>query len=103
MKGVLITPITHCVTVTVRGNDPIGKLVIEKAGKTMVLLLIPQILNFLYSCPQLFKFVGIPCPRHRMPAYNASDGTVAWKTCSGSVLVGHRHLSPRTVHVTERR
>jgi UDP-N-acetylglucosamine--dolichyl-phosphate N-acetylglucosaminephosphotransferase len=35
--------------------------------KTVLLFMIPQIFNFLYSCPQLFKFV--PCPRHRMPKY----------------------------------
>lgn len=50
--------------------------IIGHISKTMVLLLIPQVLNFLYSCPQLFSFMGIPCPRHRMPAYNASNGTV---------------------------
>ena len=34
-------------------------------SKTMLLFFIPQILNFLYSVPQLFRF--IPCPRHRLP------------------------------------
>uniref|UniRef100_A0A914GV71 UDP-N-acetylglucosamine--dolichyl-phosphate N-acetylglucosaminephosphotransferase n=1 Tax=Globodera rostochiensis TaxID=31243 RepID=A0A914GV71_GLORO len=29
---------------------------------------LPQVLNFLYSCPQLFHF--IPCPRHRLPRLN---------------------------------
>lgn len=38
-------------------------------SKTILLFFIPQILNFLYSVPQLFHFV--PCPRHRMPKYNA--------------------------------
>lgn len=38
-------------------------------SKTLLLLLIPQIINFLYSSPQLFKL--IPCPRHRLPKYNA--------------------------------
>lgn len=41
-------------------------------SKTMLLLFIPQILNFIYSCPQLFKLV--PCPRHRLPRFNESDG-----------------------------
>lgn len=44
-------------------------------SKTMVLFLLPQIVNFLYSCPQLVK--AIPCPRHRMPAFQMADGTVA--------------------------
>merc|ERR1719330_1812259 len=30
-------------------------------SKTMVLFLLPQLANFLYSCPQLFRWV--PCPR----------------------------------------
>jgi UDP-N-acetylmuramyl pentapeptide phosphotransferase/UDP-N-acetylglucosamine-1-phosphate transferase len=38
-------------------------------SKTLLLLLIPQIFNFLYSSPQLFGLV--PCPRHRLPKYNA--------------------------------
>lgn len=37
-------------------------------SKTLLLFFIPQIVNFLYSVPQLFHFV--PCPRHRMPKYN---------------------------------
>ncbi|XP_038065851.1 UDP-N-acetylglucosamine--dolichyl-phosphate N-acetylglucosaminephosphotransferase-like [Patiria miniata] len=37
-------------------------------SKTMLLFFIPQVLNFLYSVPQLFHFV--PCPRHRLPRYN---------------------------------
>merc|ERR1711972_37957 len=44
--------------------------------KTMMLFMLPQWLNFLYSCPQLFKFLGIPIPRHRMPAYDAQRGMV---------------------------
>ena len=38
-------------------------------SKTLLLLFIPQIFNFLYSAPQLFHL--IPCPRHRLPRYNA--------------------------------
>ncbi|OTF81488.1 hypothetical protein BLA29_000178 [Euroglyphus maynei] len=34
-------------------------------SKTMLLFFLPQIFNFLYSCPQLFHF--LPCPRHRLP------------------------------------
>ncbi len=41
-------------------------------SKTLVLLLVPQIFNFLYSTPQLFKL--IPCPRHRLPRFNARTG-----------------------------
>ncbi|KAI5793248.1 glycosyl transferase family 4-domain-containing protein [Geopyxis carbonaria] len=38
-------------------------------SKTLLLLFVPQIFNFLYSAPQLFHL--LPCPRHRMPHYNA--------------------------------
>ncbi|OIW32551.1 hypothetical protein CONLIGDRAFT_613179 [Coniochaeta ligniaria NRRL 30616] len=41
-------------------------------SKTLVLLLIPQIFNFIYSAPQLFGL--IPCPRHRLPKFNARTG-----------------------------
>lgn len=41
-------------------------------SKTMLLLFLPQILNFIYSCPQLFHIV--PCPRHRLPKFNEKDG-----------------------------
>lgn len=34
-------------------------------SKTLLLLFLPQIFNFVYSVPQLFKLV--PCPRHRLP------------------------------------
>lgn len=37
-------------------------------SKTTLLFFIPQILNFIYSVPQLFHLV--PCPRHRLPKYN---------------------------------
>ena len=36
-------------------------------SKTVLLFMTPQILNFLYSIPQLFHLVD--CPRHRMPMY----------------------------------
>ncbi|KAJ7333055.1 UDP-N-acetylglucosamine--dolichyl-phosphate N-acetylglucosaminephosphotransferase [Desmophyllum pertusum] len=37
-------------------------------SKTMLLFFIPQVINFIYSTPQLFRF--IPCPRHRLPKFN---------------------------------
>jgi UDP-N-acetylglucosamine--dolichyl-phosphate N-acetylglucosaminephosphotransferase len=41
-------------------------------SKTLLLLFIPQIFNFVYSAPQLFRIV--PCPRHRLPRFNARTG-----------------------------
>merc|ERR1712154_685476 len=39
-------------------------------SKTLMLFFIPQILNFLYSVPQLFGLWGYKCPRHRLPRYD---------------------------------
>ena len=41
-------------------------------SKTLLLLFIPQIFNFIYSAPQLFRI--IPCPRHRLPRFNPRTG-----------------------------
>ncbi|KAI0159135.1 putative UDP-N-acetylglucosamine:dolichyl phosphate N-acetylglucosamine-1-phosphate transferase [Pestalotiopsis sp. NC0098] len=41
-------------------------------SKTLLLLMIPQVFNFCYSVPQLFGL--IPCPRHRLPHFNARSG-----------------------------
>lgn len=41
-------------------------------SKTMLLFFIPQVINFVYSTPQLFHF--IPCPRHRLPKFNPETG-----------------------------
>lgn len=47
-------------------------------SKAMLLFFIPQVINFLYSVPQLFKF--IPCPRHRLPFYNKETGLLSPST-----------------------
>ncbi|XP_028931973.1 UDP-N-acetylglucosamine--dolichyl-phosphate N-acetylglucosaminephosphotransferase [Ornithorhynchus anatinus] len=41
-------------------------------SKTMLLFFLPQVLNFLYSLPQLLHV--IPCPRHRVPRLNVKTG-----------------------------
>ncbi|KAF1913350.1 UDP-GlcNAc-1-phosphate transferase [Ampelomyces quisqualis] len=41
-------------------------------SKTLILLLLPQAFNFVYSAPQLFHVV--PCPRHRLPHFNVRSG-----------------------------
>uniref|UniRef100_A0A7S1Y9I8 UDP-N-acetylglucosamine--dolichyl-phosphate N-acetylglucosaminephosphotransferase n=1 Tax=Grammatophora oceanica TaxID=210454 RepID=A0A7S1Y9I8_9STRA len=41
-------------------------------SKTLLLFFIPQVLNFIWSIPQLFKLV--PCPRHRLPRFDAASG-----------------------------
>ncbi|RCH83119.1 UDP-N-acetylglucosamine--dolichyl-phosphate N-acetylglucosaminephosphotransferase [Rhizopus stolonifer] len=46
-------------------------------SKTLMLFFIPQIFNFVYSCPQLFRLVE--CPRHRMPRLDEKTGLL---TCS---------------------
>ncbi|CAD7922455.1 unnamed protein product [Amoebophrya sp. A120] len=37
-------------------------------SKTLLLFLLPQILNFVYGLPQLFRLVE--CPRHRLPGFD---------------------------------
>lgn len=46
--------------------------IIGHFSKTLLIFLLPQILNFIYSVPQLFNIV--PCPRHRLPRFNVEDG-----------------------------
>lgn len=41
-------------------------------SKTLLMFFIPQIFNFVYSVPQLFKIVD--CPRHRLPKLNPETG-----------------------------
>ena len=58
-------------------------------SKTLLLLFIPQIFNFLYSTPQLFRL--IPCPRHRLPRFNARTGLLEpsvteWQRPPNSVI-----------------
>ncbi|KAI9364851.1 glycosyl transferase family 4-domain-containing protein [Zopfochytrium polystomum] len=48
--------------------------VLGRFTKTVLLFMIPQMFNFLYSCPQLFGFVE--CPRHRMPKYNPKTNLI---------------------------
>ena len=53
-------------------------------SKTLLLFFLPQVVNFLYSTPQLFKLV--PCPRHRLPGVlvvsGNDDGTDSETTTS---------------------
>ena len=41
--------------------------ILGHCSKTVLLFMLPQVLNFVYSLPQLVRLV--PCPRHRMPLY----------------------------------
>lgn len=41
-------------------------------SETLLLFLIPQVFNFVYSLPQLFHIV--PCPRHRLPVFDPKTG-----------------------------
>ena len=56
-------------------------------SKTLLLFFIPQIINFIYSTPQLFHLV--PCPRHRLPRYDN-------KTCL--LNMSHASYNPTTVN-----
>lgn len=41
-------------------------------SETLLLFLIPQLINFVYSMPQLFGLVH--CPRHRLPVFDPKTG-----------------------------
>ena len=56
-------------------------------SKTLLLLFLPQIFNFIYSAPQLFHL--LPCPRHRLPHFNARSGLL-----EPSMAVFDRRLAP---------
>ncbi len=57
-------------------------------SKTLLLLFLPQIFNFVLSCPQLFGLV--PCPRHRLPRLNQETGKLEAST---TVIVDYSKLS----------
>jgi len=40
--------------------------------KSLIIIFIPQLINFIVSLPQLFHI--IPCPRHRLPKYDPKTG-----------------------------
>jgi UDP-N-acetylglucosamine--dolichyl-phosphate N-acetylglucosaminephosphotransferase len=47
-------------------------------SKTILLLLLPQVYNFIVSMPQVFKFVE--CPRHRLPRFDPVTNTMHCST-----------------------
>lgn len=55
-------------------------------SKTLLIFMLPQIVNFVFSVPQLFHIV--PCPRHRMPKFNVKDGLMY--PSYGELLEGHK-------------
>lgn len=57
-------------------------------SKTLLLFFIPQILNFLWSLPQLLHIV--PCPRHRLPKFNPHTGKMEPSTYT-STTTGKEH------------
>ncbi|XP_032632037.1 UDP-N-acetylglucosamine--dolichyl-phosphate N-acetylglucosaminephosphotransferase isoform X2 [Chelonoidis abingdonii] len=73
-------------------------------SKTMLLFFIPQVLNFLYSLPQLFHI--IPCPRHRLPRFNPGTGKLEmsyskFRTKSLSALGKYILKVSETLHIVD--
>jgi UDP-N-acetylglucosamine--dolichyl-phosphate N-acetylglucosaminephosphotransferase len=58
-------------------------------SKTLLLLLLPQLANAAYGAPQLLRVV--PCPRHRLPRFNARTGLLEPSTAAFA------HAPPRAV------
>lgn len=68
--------------------------IIGHFSRTLVVLFIPQIINFLLSIPQLLHI--IECPRHRLPRYDASTGKLYY-TKNGTLINAWLYLfGPRT-------
>ncbi|GAQ80668.1 UDP-N-acetylglucosamine--dolichyl-phosphate N-acetylglucosaminephosphotransferase [Klebsormidium nitens] len=63
-------------------------------SEMLLLFFIPQILNFLYSCPQLFKIV--PCPRHRLPKFDPETGLLTGSNDLNLVNLFLRIFGPLT-------
>lgn len=59
-------------------------------SETLLLFLGPQVFNFVYSIPQLFKFVH--CPRHRLPTFDPATrllhATPNWNLVNLTLHVG---------------
>lgn len=65
-------------------------------SKTLLLFFLPQIFNFVLSCPQLFGLV--PCPRHRVPRFDADTGLL-YPSKAGFKNHAPSRLSALTLHV----
>jgi len=64
-------------------------------SKTLLLFFIPQIINFVYSIPQLIGIVH--CPRHRLPQLNVKTGKLEGiKTNMNLVNLSLLILGPQT-------
>lgn len=59
-------------------------------GKTLLLLFLPQLFNFIYSMPQLFGWV--PCPRHRLPRLDPKTGLLQPSTVTFALTPVNRPL-----------
>jgi UDP-N-acetylglucosamine--dolichyl-phosphate N-acetylglucosaminephosphotransferase len=55
-------------------------------SKTLLLFLIPQIVNFLLSLPQMLRLFGLTCPRHRLPQYDPATGKLVGKTINHNLV-----------------
>lgn len=63
-------------------------------SETLLLFFVPQIINFIYSVPQLFKWK--PCPRHRLPRYDPSSGLLYATDNMNLVNLFLRVFGPKT-------
>jgi UDP-N-acetylglucosamine--dolichyl-phosphate N-acetylglucosaminephosphotransferase len=59
-------------------------------SETLLIFLIPQVFNFVYSVPQLFGWVH--CPRHRLPKFDPKTGlltaTPNWNVVNLALQLG---------------
>ena len=60
----------------------------------LLLFFVPQVFNFVYSTPQLFRLV--PCPRHRLPRLDPATGLLHGTGDYNLVNLALRLGGPRT-------
>lgn len=65
-------------------------------SKTLLLFLLPQIFNFLYSLPQLFRIY--PCPRHRLPGVIPQPSSLS--SSIPSLVTPHSTITSSTVSLS---
>ena len=73
-------------------------------SKTLLLFFLPQVINFIYSLPQLFKVY--PCPRHRLPDFDSQLGlmrpsTFEFVVGGGKATTTTTTMSSTTTSITD--
>lgn len=75
--------------------------IIGHFSKTLLLLFVPQIINFIYSLPQLARIV--PLPRHRLPTFNQKTGLMEPSKLNDRGIItkegGHNYVNMTVINL----